>query len=202
MKLTDRIGAILVIAAKPRIQSSVRSALTAKYGRILTAETVQEARRAVEREKIALMVIFSPLKDEEEIPRLFDMAERRGIAAGYIVGREIYGETAYRLEGRNVFVVAYPLQMDQVLQLVSFLHQVQKRFWLVLSEQERLQRQVQDIQIVCRVKCLLVEKREMTEEEAHHFIEQEAMNTGLSKREAALKILKELQQEELEENTD
>ena len=191
-----------MIAAKPRIQSSVRSALTAKYGRVLTAETVQEARRAVEREKIALMVIFSPLKDEEEIPRLFDMAERRGIAAGYIVGREIYGETAYRLEGRNVFVVAYPLQMDQVLQLVSFLHQVQKRFWLVLSEQERLQRQVQDIQIVCRVKCLLVEKREMTEEEAHHFIEQEAMNTGLSKREAALKILKELQQEELEENTD
>ncbi len=196
MKLTDRIGAILVIAAKPRIQSSVRSALTAKYGRVLTAETVQEARRAVEREKIALMVIFSPLKDEEEIPRLFDMAERRGIAAGYIVGREIYGETAYRLEGRNVFVVAYPLQMDQVLQLVSFLHQVQRRFWLVLSEQERLQRQVQDIQIACRVKCLLVEKREMTEEEAHHFIEQEAMNTGLSKREAALKILKELKQEE------
>ena len=196
MKLTDRIGAILVIAAKPRIQSSVRSALTAKYGRVLTAETVQEARRAVEREKIALMVIFSPLKDEEEIPRLFDMADRRGIAAGYIVGREIYGETAYRLEGRNVFVVAYPLQMDQVLQIVSFLYQVQKRFWLVLSEQERLQRQVQDLQIVCRVKCLLVEKREMTEEEAHHFIEQEAMNTGLSKREAALKILKELQQEE------
>ena len=196
MKLTDRIGAILVIAAKPRIQSSVRSALTAKYGRVLTAETVQEARRAVEREKIALMVIFSPLKDEEEIPRLFDMADRRGIAAGYIVGREIYGETAYRLEGRNVFVVAYPLQMDQVLQIVSFLHQVQRRFWLVLSEQERLQRQVQDIQIACRVKCLLVEKREMTEEEAHHFIEQEAMNTGLSKREAALKILKELKQEE------
>ena len=196
MKLTDRIGAILIIAAKPRIQSSVRSALTAKYGRVLTAETVQEARRAVEREKIALMVIFSPLKDEEEIPRLFDMAERRGIAAGYIVGREIYGEAAYRLEGRNVFVVAYPLQMDQVLQIVSFLYQVQKRFWLVLSEQERLQRQVQDIQIACRVKCLLVEKREMTEEEAHHFIEQEAMNTGLSKREAALKILKELKQEE------
>ncbi len=196
MKLTDRIGAILVIAAKPRIQSSVRSALTARYGRVLTAETVQEARRAVEREKIALMVIFSPLKDEEEITRLFDMAERRGIAAGYIVGREIYGETAYRLEGRNVFVVAYPLQMDQVLQLVSFLHQVQRRFWMVLSEQERLQRQVQDIQIACRVKCLLVEKREMTEEEAHHFIEQEAMNTGLSKREAALKLLKELQQEE------
>ena len=196
MKLTDRIGAILVIAAKPRIQSSVRSALTAKYGRVLTAETVQEARRAVEREKIALMVIFSPLKDEEEIPRLFDMADRRGIAAGYIVGREIYGETAYRLEGRNVFVVAYPLQMDQVLQIVSFLYQVQKRFWLVLSEQERLQRQVQDVQIVCRVKCLLVEQRVMTEEEAHHFIEQEAMNTGLSKREAALKILKELQREE------
>ena len=110
MKLTDRIGAILVIAAKPRIQSSVRSALTAKYGRVLTAETVQEARRAVEREKIALMVIFSPLKDEEEIPRLFDMADRRGIAAGYIVKflKKITEKFPRSLDGIRPILI-YPL---------------------------------------------------------------------------------------------
>lgn len=195
MKLTDRIGAILVIAAKPRIQSSVRSALTQRYGRVLTAETVQEARRAAERERIALMLIFTPLKDGEEIPRLFDMAARRGVPAAYIVSREIYGETVYRLTGQNIFVLSYPLQMDQVQQIVSFLHQTQLRLAMIFSEQERLQRQLQDTQIICRVKCLLVEKRGMTEEEAHHFIEQEAMNTGLSKREAAMKVMKELRQE-------
>ena len=195
MKQTDRIGAILVIAAKPRIQSSVRSALTQRYGRILTAETVQEARRAAERERIALMLIFTPLKDGEEIPRLFDMAARRGVPAAYIVGREIYGETVYRLTGQNIFVLSYPLQMDQVQQIVSFLHQTQLRLAMIFSEQERLQRQLQDTQIICRVKCLLVEKRGMTEEEAHHFIEQEAMNAGLSKREAAMKVMKELRQE-------
>ena len=192
MKLTDRIGAILVVAAKPRIQSSVRSALTSKYGRILTAESVQEARRAIEREKIALMILFTPLKDGEEIPRLLDMADRRMIASVYIVSKEVYGEVVYRTEGRNVFVVAYPLQMDQVMQIVAFLYQVQQRFYMVLGEQERLQKQLQDIQIISRVKCLLVERRDMTEEEAHHYIEREAMNAGLTKREAAMNILKEL----------
>ncbi|MBQ7535396.1 MAG: ANTAR domain-containing protein [Stomatobaculum sp.] len=192
MKLTDRIGAILVVAAKPRIQSSVRSALTSKYGRILTAESVQEARRAIEREKIALMILFTPLKDGEEIPRLLDMADRRMIASVYIVSKEVYGEVVYRTEGRNVFVVAYPLQMDQVMQIVAFLYQVQQRFYMVLGEQERLQKQLQDIQIISRVKCLLVERRDMTEEEAHHYIEREAMNAGLTKREAAMKIMKEL----------
>lgn len=195
MKLTDRIGAILVISAKPRIQSSVRSALTSKYGRVLTAETVQDARRAMEREKIALMLVFTPLKDGEEIPRLFDMADRREIPAAYIVNREVYGETAYRLAGRNIFVLAYPLQMDQVVQTVSFLHQTQLKMALLFSEEERLRRQLQDTQAVCRAKCLLVEKRKMTEEEAHHFIEQTAMNTGLSKREAAQKVMKELERE-------
>ena len=192
MKLTDRIGAILVVAAKPRIQSSVRSALTSKYGRILTAESVQEARRAIEREKIALMILFTPLKDGEEIPRLLDMADRRMIASVYIVSKEVYGEVVYRTEGRNVFVVAYPLQMDQVMQIVAFLYQVQQRFYMVLGEQERLQKQLQDIQIISRVKCLLVERRDMTEEEAHHYIEREAMNAGLTTREAAMKIMKEL----------
>ena len=192
MKLTDRIGAILVVAAKPRIQSSVHSALTSKYGRILTAESVQEARRAIEREKIALMILFTPLKDGEEIPRLLDMADRRMIASVYIVSKEVYGEVVYRTEGRNVFVVAYPLQMDQVMQIVAFLYQVQQRFYMVLGEQERLQKQLQDIQIISRVKCLLVERRDMTEEEAHHYIEREAMNAGLTKREAAMKIMKEL----------
>lgn len=195
MKLTDRIGAILVIAAKPRIQSSVRSALTPRYGRVLTAETVREARKAAERERIALMVVFTPLKDGEEIPRLFDMASRRGVPAAYIVSREVYGETVYRLAGQNIFVLAYPLQLDQVVQTVGFLHQTQLRLAMLFSEQERLQRQLQDTQIACRVKCLLVQKRGMTEEEAHHLIEQEAMNTGLPKREAALKLLKELGQE-------
>ncbi len=192
MKVSDRIGAILVIAAKPRVQSSVRSALTSKYGRILTAETVQEGRRAVEQEKIALMLIFTPLKDNGEISRLLDMADRRRIAVGLIVNREIYGETVYRMEGQNVFVLSYPLQMEQVTQIVSFLHQVQRRFALVFAEQERLQAKLQDIQVICRVKCLLVEKRRMTEEEAHHYIEHEAMDAGLSKKEAALQIMKDL----------
>ena len=138
MKRTERKGAILVVAAKPRIQTSLRAALTAPYGRILTAESVQEAQTLIGRENVSLMLLFSPLKDEEEAPRLLDMADRRDVMSLLVVGKEIYQEVVYRLEGRNAIVATYPLQMDQVLQLIRFLSQMQDRLRLIQSERERM----------------------------------------------------------------
>ena len=192
MKRTGRAGAVLIISAKPRILQKVRAALTPGYGRVLSAETAQEAEKAVLRERIAVILVFTPLKDEEELQHLLEMAERRMIAVALAVSSEVYEETAYRMEGRHVFVISYPIQMREVLQAAGFLYQVQERLLTLLSEQDRLKTELRDSRLISRVKCLLVEKRGLTEEAAHHLIEQKAMNAGIPKREAAEKLLAEL----------
>ena len=43
--------------------------------------------------------------------------------------------------------------------------------------------------IVTKAKCLLIQMRQMTEEEAHYYLEKRAMDEGLSKREVAMGII-------------
>ena len=63
-----------------------------------------------------------------------------------------------------------------------------------LNEQnEKLRRRLDEMGLITRAKCLLIEKRHLTEEEAHRYLEQEAMNHSLTKREVAQDVIRELE---------
>ena len=49
------------------------------------------------------------------------------------------------------------------------------------------------MRVVNRAKCLLIEKKQMTEEEAHHYLEKLAMDACITKREAATDIIRRLE---------
>ena len=57
------------------------------------------------------------------------------------------------------------------------------------SENERLRRKVREAQAVGRAKCLLVERRNMTEQSAHRFIEKTAMDNRLTRYAVANDII-------------
>lgn len=58
------------------------------------------------------------------------------------------------------------------------------------DENERLRRKVREAQAVGRAKCLLVERRNMTEQSAHRFIEKTAMDNRLTRYAVANDIIK------------
>ena len=53
-----------------------------------------------------------------------------------------------------------------------------------------VEEKIEEIRIVNRAKCLLIEQLKMTEPEAHRYIEKQAMDTRLSKREVAEHIIR------------
>ena len=57
------------------------------------------------------------------------------------------------------------------------------------DENVRLKESIGDLKLVDRAKCALIQYLNMTESDAHRFIEKQAMNKRLSKREIALQIL-------------
>lgn len=57
-------------------------------------------------------------------------------------------------------------------------------------EVSRYQDQIREIRTVDRAKCLLIQYQQMTEKEAHHYIERRAMDQRCAKREIAEKILR------------
>ena len=56
-------------------------------------------------------------------------------------------------------------------------------------ENRRLQKRIEDIRLVDRAKCLLIECCGMSEPEAHSYIEQQAMNRRCPKRDIAQGII-------------
>ena len=58
------------------------------------------------------------------------------------------------------------------------------------QENVKLQSKIEEIRLVDRAKCALIQYLSMTEEQAHHFIEKQAMDMRTTKREIAEGILK------------
>ena len=58
------------------------------------------------------------------------------------------------------------------------------------SENRRLVQKLEDIRVVDRAKCMLISYLSMSESEAHKYIEKQAMDKRLTKREIAERILK------------
>ena len=55
---------------------------------------------------------------------------------------------------------------------------------------DSLKEKIEEIRIVNRAKCLLIEQLKMTEPEAHRYIEREAMDSRRTRREVAQAILR------------
>ena len=49
---------------------------------------------------------------------------------------------------------------------------------------------MEDIRVMNKAKWFLIEQLKMTEQEAHRYIEKQAMDLGLTRRQVALNILK------------
>lgn len=58
------------------------------------------------------------------------------------------------------------------------------------SENQRLQKQIEEIRLVNRAKCVLIQYLSMTEPQAHRYIEKQAMDLRTPRREIAERILK------------
>ena len=60
----------------------------------------------------------------------------------------------------------------------------------LVDENERLKATIGELKLIDRAKCALVGYLGMTEKDAHRFLEKQAMDRRLPRREVALEILK------------
>ena len=71
-----------------------------------------------------------------------------------------------------------------------------RRLALLLEENARLADKLAQLRLVDRAKCLLIERRGMTEADAHRLIEKQAMDTRATRGEVATALIEEMEEEE------
>ena len=137
-----------------------------------------------------ILIIKLPLEDEAGIEQILDMvAKSSRLQAILMVRRDAYEQISYRCRSLPIFVLSLPAQVQIMAEAVRFMMAAGRRMADSDEEVMRLRRKLSEIGYITRAKCLLIQYRAMSEEEAHYYLEREAMDRCVSKKEIALEII-------------
>ena len=147
------------------------------------------ARRTLLDKEYDMIIINTPLSDETGIDLSIDICENYECGVLLLVKAESADQIQERVEEFGVFVVPKPLNRQVFFSAVKFVMASRRRILAAREKENVLLNKIEDIKIIDRAKCCLIEYRNMTENEAHRYIEKQAMDQRKLKRSIADEIL-------------
>ena len=159
------------------------------YDPILRAEDAGEARRLLLDSPVDIVIINTPLSDDFGVELALDLAEgSTGVLL--LVKNELYDQVCYKVEDSGVLTMGKPMTRQGFYSAVKLLSAMSARLSKMEKTNRTLQEKMADIRVVNRAKWLLIEHHHMKEQDAHYFIEKQAMDTRMSRREVAENIIR------------
>lgn len=148
-----------------------------------------DARRMLLQSPFDLVIINTPLPDEFGKELALHAAEL-GLGTVVLAKSEVFEALSVELSARGVLTVAKPISRTVFFQALRLLAATLARVRDCEEENRKLREKMEEVRIVARAKCILVEYLRMSEQQAHRYIEKQAMDMRTSKRSIAERILK------------
>lgn len=160
------------------------------YDPILRAGDAGEVRRMLLDTPVDIVIINTPLSDEFGVELSLDLAEKSAMGVLLLVKNELFDQVCYKVEDSGVLTLGKPMTRQSFYGAVKLLSAMSARLSRMEKQNRTLQEKMADIRVVNRAKWLLIEHHHMKEEDAHYFIEKQAMDTRMSRREVAENIIR------------
>jgi len=162
----------------------------ASFEQIIVVSSCSEARRLLLGRNFDLVIINAPLADESGELLARHVASTNIAQVILVVKSEYFDEVSAAAEDDGVLTVAKPVSRAVFWSVLKLARASQARITRVRAENNELRQRIEDIRIVDRAKYILFSHFNMSEPEAHRYIEKQAMDTRVTKREVAEGILK------------
>lgn len=158
--------------------------------KISAAMTGRETRRALTERDYDAVIVDCPLPDEfgNEIAEL--TVNSTGALCVLLVKSESADIMAERAEDYGALVISKPLNKLVFYRAMRFVGAARKRMLGIQSENIKLQKKLEEIRLVNRAKLALMQYLGFTEQQAHRYIEKQAMDLRCTKLEVAKKVIK------------
>ena len=160
-----------------------------EYEFLVPAKTAGEVRRLTMDRNVDLVILNAPLKDEFGVQLAQDLAENN-LGVLLLTGSDVSEQVSYRVEQFGVITLAKPTTKQSLYITLRALTALRSKLLQMEQKTKALQQKVADIHTVNHAKWLLIRHDSMTENEAHRFIEKQAMDMRLSRREVAESIIR------------
>ena len=164
--------------------------------RILQARTVTEIAQAASSPAAAappeILLFGMSRKESAAMDELLMISSRNPqMQIILLVGKEVEAQIGYRCRNYPVYVMTLPLKRRILTEMVRLILNMRARLMEREEELKRMRKRLNEISVTTRAKCLLIQMRQMTEDQAHYYLEKRAMDDGLTKMEVAAQIIRE-----------
>lgn len=190
MSLKERIYSVLLVSASENLNKNLNDMLPcSQYKPVKIVSNVSAAKRELTDREFDFIIINSPLPDDDGMRFSIDAVGHKNTVVLLLVRTEIYAETFETSAQSGVFLIPKPISrssMNLALDwLISARERIRKTEKKVLSVEEKME----EIRLVNRAKWLLISELKMTESDAHRYIEKQAMDRCVPRRQIAQEII-------------
>lgn len=191
MKGGDFVNSALIVSGSDKGIELIAQLLNSDAKtHIVSAKSGTEARRLINAADYDLIVINTPLPDEFGDDFAVTITEISTSGVILIVKNEMADDVSARVELSGVLTVPKPIIRQVFMQAQKLALASKNRIMSLKNENISLHQKIEEIRLVTRAKCVLIQYLDMTESQAHRYIEKQAMDMRATRQEIAQNILK------------
>ena len=180
----------LIICDSPKATDFYESFLKA-YGAswIIVAQDGTHAKEKLAMDDYEICIIHYPLRGERGVKSVLDIAEKNVCQVILFAKEEILPDVLDAVDQSGVITLGRPISKGLFRSALMMSDAVAVRMFRAQERIARLEKQLREAKQIARAKCLLIERKGISEEEAHRFIEKQAMDQRIGRIEIAEEII-------------
>jgi response regulator NasT len=191
MSLEERLYSVLVVSAAEKLNIALSDLLPeSHYQPVRIVTSVSAGERAWNERSYDFVLINSPLPDDAGIRFAIDAGHTGGAVVLLLIRGEMYDDVRDRVAEHGVFTIAKPLSRSVMTLALDWMASARERLRKLEKKTLSVEEKMEEIRIVNRAKWLLISELKMEEPQAHRYIEKQAMDRCVSKREVAEDIIR------------
>ncbi|MBR4542913.1 MAG: ANTAR domain-containing protein [Lachnospiraceae bacterium] len=190
-KHDDTVHSALIVSASEQFETLIKRSLMD----VITVESRKSgamARRYVLERYYDLVIINAPLPDESGEELALDIVEQCDASVLMVVPQDIFEDVLDRVTEQGIMVMPKPSPKGRIDKSVRFLVATQNKMHRLEAKVARAEEKLEEMRVVNKAKLVLINKKKMSEDEAHRYIGKLAMDNGISRGRAAERILDDL----------
>ena len=190
MSLKERVYSVLVISAKENFNASLQSLLPeSKYAPVQMVSSVSLAKRVLLERSFDFVFINTPLPDDFGTRFAIEISGNKGTVILLLVRNEVYEEVCDKVTEYGILTLPKPASKQMVAHTLNFMAGIRERLRKLEKKSLSLEEKMKEIRLVNRAKWVLIDELKMSEADAHRYIEKQAMDRCVSRREIAEEII-------------
>ncbi len=184
--MTMDLHTVLVVTKDTKISSLINAMLIAPLFETQIVSDFNEARRLCGERNFNIVIV--DFAEGEGTDFAIDISDSLSTIL-LLTPTQFFEQISYKVEGYGILTITSPFDQFYFYNMIKVAIAVQYKVQVLSSQTTKLKVKMEEIRVVNRAKMLLMQNLNMSETDAHHYLEKEAMDRCIKRTAVAEQII-------------